>query len=150
VPETKVERILFALGLLAIAGLGAVVVSRVVHGDPTGRPSHVGKTAEIRKVAAGHTGSTNPTPPHDERVRLRLTALLDTWISVRRGSRQGVLLFQGRLKATESETFTATSLFVRFGAAGDITARLNGKPLPLPDGTYGVDISSAGLGARSA
>jgi len=83
-------------------------------------------------------------------VRLQLTARVDTWVSVRRGSSTGIVLFEGTMAGGSSRTFTGTILALRFGAAANVSAKLNGRPLALPGGTYSVDVSRNGLGPRSA
>lgn len=52
--------------------------------------------------------------------------------------------------AHDTRTFTGTSFRVRFGAAANLIARLNGQPLRLPGGTYSATITRTGLGSRSA
>lgn len=173
VPETTGERILFALGLLIIAALGAIVAWESTRKDPpTPRPTAAAisptRTSRSTTVAATTAAATTtsattsapaatttaPARPPASRptpaTRLRLTARRDTWVAVRRTSPRGPVLFQGTMAAGESRTFTATSLSVRFGAAANVTATLNGRPLPLPGGTYSVDIGRTGLGPRSA
>jgi hypothetical protein len=60
------------------------------------------------------------------------------------------VLFEGTLVKGDSRSLTAPKFHVRFGAAANVAATLNGKPLSLPGGTYSVDIGSSGLGTRSA
>ena len=93
------------------------------------------------------TAATTETPVE---TRLQVTAKDDTWLSIRRGSATGSVLFEGTLAKGDSRSYTATQFHVRFGAAANVSAKLDGKPLPLPGGTYSVDIGSGGLGPRSA
>ena len=90
---------------------------------------------------------------HDDHLAasltLRIEALQDTWISVKQSSSSGTLLYEGTLAAGAGKTFTGTVFWVRFGAASNVLATLNGRALALPGGTYSVPITSAGLGARS-
>jgi hypothetical protein len=60
------------------------------------------------------------------------------------------VLYEGTLPAGAARTFSGTSFDVRFGAAANVEATLNGKPLRLPGGTYSVTIGRAGLGPRTA
>lgn len=166
-PETTAERILFALGLLIIAALGAIVAWESTRRDPstprrtaaatvtqpTTRPTTAVTTTSAAATTSAATTTAPPHPPASQSApatRLRLTARSDTWVAVRRTSPAGPVLFQGTMTAGDSRTFTAPSLSVRFGAAANVTATLNGRPLPLPGGTYSVDIGRAGLGTRSA
>jgi hypothetical protein len=59
-------------------------------------------------------------------------------------------MFEGTLRAGESKTFSGSDFRVRFGGAANVEAVLNGKPLPLPSGTYSVTVGPGGLGPRSA
>lgn len=79
-----------------------------------------------------------------------MTARSDTWVSVRKASRTGPVLFEGTMAGGDTRTFKGVSLSVRFGAAANVEATLNGRPLPLPGGTYSVQIGRSGLGPRSA
>lgn len=79
-----------------------------------------------------------------------MTATADTWLSVRRDTASGDVLFEGTLASGDSRSFSGAKFAVRFGAAANVRAHLNGKSLPLPSGTYSTTITSAGLGPRSA
>ena len=155
-PEERWEWFVFVLGA-AIAGLlvALIVIDRTPR-TPASRPA----VARLSTTTAGTTtrAATIPTttalaspraaaPP--PAVKLRLTARADTWLSVRR-SRSGRVLYQGTLAAGASRTFSGERFEVRFGAAANVQARLNGKPLPLPGGTYSVVVGASGLGPRSA
>lgn len=69
-------------------------------------------------------------------VSLLVAARNDTWLEVRSGSSTGPLLYSGTLVAASTKTFRARGLWARFGAAGNLSARLDGKPIRLPSGTY--------------
>jgi hypothetical protein len=83
-------------------------------------------------------------------LTLHIAARDDTWLSIRRDSSTGDVLFEGTLAKGDTRTFTAKQFSVRFGAAANVAATLNGKALPLPGGTYSATIDRRGLGARSA
>jgi hypothetical protein len=162
-PETRLERVFFLAGLIAIALLAALVVwERGSRDPPTRRAAAVvgaqtrptgptTRTSTTSALPAG-TGTTTREQPTDAPAltRLRLTARSDTWMTVHQTSRTGPVLFEGTLGGGETRTFAGVSFSVRFGAAANVDATLNGRPLPLPGGTYTVEIDSTGLGARSA
>ena len=115
--------------------------------------------ATTTTTAAATTAQTTTAPgtttvaqaPHTRiETHIKVTARDDTWLSIRRGSSTGNVLFEGTLAKGDSRSYTATQFHIRFGAAANVAATLNGKPLPLPGGTYSVDIGSNGLGPRSA
>ena len=79
-------------------------------------------------------------------VVLVLTAARgDAWFEVRAGSTTAAVLFSGILPTQSTRRFSGSKLWIRFGAAGNLDARLNGKPLPLPIGTYDATIVPSGL-----
>ena len=55
------------------------------------------------------------------------------------------MLYTGVLTQGSEVDAKAKQLWVRFGGAGNLTAQLNGTPLPLRSGTYNALISTRGL-----
>ncbi|MGZ4371983.1 MAG: DUF4115 domain-containing protein [Gaiellaceae bacterium] len=165
-PETAFERVFFIGGIIAIAALVAVIAWETqtsgpktnIAGARTGATAtHVTEstpttTAVLPTTATTVTSTpaapTTSNPP--ESIRLRLTARADTWLSVRRGSATGPLLYEGTLTAGASRSFSGDAFRVRFGAAANVSAELDGEPLHLPGGTYSATITTAGVGDRSA
>jgi hypothetical protein len=78
-------------------------------------------------------------------VSLLVRARTDTWLEIRSGSPTGSLLYSGTLSATSTRTFRARALWARFGAAGNLLVRLDGKPINLPSGTYDAAFNSHGF-----
>jgi hypothetical protein len=78
-------------------------------------------------------------------VRLTLSATLDAWVEIRSGSADGNVLYSGILPQGSAKRFRSTRLWASFGAASNLTARLNGKPLHLPPGTYSALVGARGL-----
>ena len=162
-PETRVERLLFLLGLGVIGVLVAVVIlgrhpsKGASSATPTTTPS---TTVPVTSTSPYTTTTTANAPttttrsttsaPSPVPTRLAVTARADTWVSIRRETATGSVLFEGTLAAGDSRSFRGTKFAVRFGAAANVRAKLNGRPLPLPSGTYSTTISPAGLGPRSA
>jgi cytoskeletal protein RodZ len=167
-PETRGERLLFVAGLLLIAFLIAAIAFRPKSSDParaskppttttvetsTAYPppatTTVGQTTTAPATST-KTAETTTTTEATGEVELRVAARDDTWLSIRGGSATGEILFEGTLAKGDSRRYSATRFHVRFGAAANVTATLDGKPLSLPSGTYSVTIGPGGLGARSA
>ena len=162
-PETRVERGLFVLGVLAIAALGFLVAHlwHHTHGvaaapgttslstlpatsSGTGSAAtKTGVTTTTRSTRSptsteATTAATGPTTaaPATGAVLLRLTAKVETWIEVRSGSATGAVLYTGMLPAGSSKAFRSRSVWARFGSGGNLSARLDGKAIHLPSGTY--------------
>jgi hypothetical protein len=160
-PETRGERIIFGIGALAIAALIALIVLQTTdlfetRQTPAARPV---TTAEATTEAAAQAPPAPTAPdaatgeptaaPEPTRiasgVRLTLRAIADTWVEVRSGSAGGDVLYSGILPQGSSKRFRSTQLWASFGAASNLTARLNGKSLHLPPGTYSALVRARGL-----
>jgi hypothetical protein len=167
-PESRVERGLFVLGLVAIAALG-FAIAHLWHHAHVAAPAppaasistqagtttqtatasaRTGVTATTRSstttrstTAARSTATASPTGP----VSLVLTARVETWIEVRSLSATGRVLYAGMLPAGSSKTFRSRSLWARFGGGGNLSARLNGRTLRLPSGTYDATFNDHGF-----
>jgi hypothetical protein len=162
VPETRLERIIFALGLFAIAGI-AVLIAFAHSGDSatsaTTTPAK-GSTTATRRAATPVSPTTRQEPATTQTqtharapsgVRLRLTAArADSWVEIRSGSAGGKVLFVGLMTEGEARSFRSSKLYARFGAAGSFDARLDGVPLHLPPGTYSALVTRRGLEQISA
>jgi Domain of unknown function (DUF4115) len=160
-PETRVERIILGVGALAVAALAAVIALQVTDRFDTRqtqaatRPvttasattdtlGQAGTTMSASETPSGATAVSGPAETADG-VRLRLSANADTWIEIRSGSAGGDVLYSGILPQGSERRFRGTQLWASFGAASNLAARLNGKPLPLPPGTYIASVSVRGL-----
>jgi cytoskeletal protein RodZ len=169
VPESGSERLLFTLGIVAIGLLAAIVIFEARRHDPSAAASSAGATvttaasptptvatkphATVARVTTttATTTAKEPTPTAPPAAsRLKLTATADTWLSVRKDSTTGAVLYEGVLSAGETRVFSGAAFAVRFGDAANVRATLNGRALALPGGTYSVTIDKSGLGARSA
>lgn len=170
-PETRSERIVFGIGILAIAALVAVIVLEMTtdrferHPTPAALPPTMTATTTTEAAAPPMTSTTTteatpppPAPTTEETtpateqarapatgVRLTLRAIADTWVDVRAGSLDGDGLYAGILPEGTVKRFRGTRIWVRFGAASNLTARLNGMPLRLPPGTYSALVGARGL-----
>jgi hypothetical protein len=168
-PETRVERIIFGIGALAIAALVALIVLQTTDrfetrdgpaaarpvttaaattGAASQAPPPATTTQETTTAPQTTTGETTapPEPPRiASGVRLTLSATVDTWVEIRSGSADGDVLYSGILPQGSAKRFRSTRLWASFGAASNLTARLNGKPLHLPPGTYSALVGARGL-----
>lgn len=164
VPETRGERIIFAIGALAIAALVALIVletaadrfntrdTSAVVGQMTvaatteaaASPSSAISTTPETMTAEATTGETAAAAP-TRIASLTLSAIADTWVEIRSGSAGGDVIYSGILRQGTAKRFRSTHLWASFGAAANLTARLNGKPLHLPPGTYSALVGARGL-----
>jgi hypothetical protein len=168
-PETRGERIIFAIGALVIAALVALIVlATATDGFETRHMSAASKQvatgAAIKDAAASASPAISTAPETTTApeittgeataaeatriasgVRLTLSANAHTWVEIRSGSVNGDVLYSGILPQGSAKRFRSAHLWASFGAAANLTARLNGKPLHLPPGTYSALVSARGL-----
>ena len=163
-PETRGEWTVFAIGALAIAALVALIVLQTATDRFEARGTSVDAAPLTRGTTAEVTASTQPaesTAPQattapdttsaaepagaSRTARLTLTAIADTWVEVRSGSADGEVLYSGVLPQGAKERFRRAHLWASFGAAANLTAQLNGRPLKLRPGTYTALVGARGL-----
>jgi hypothetical protein len=167
-PETRGERIIFGIGALAIAALVALIVlekttDRFETRHTSAATEPVTTAAATKEAAAPApplattapktapkttTGETTAAPEPARiasGVSLTLSANADTWVEIRSGSVNGDVLYSGILPQGSAKRFRSTHLWASFGSAANLTARLNGKPLHLPPGTYSALVGARGL-----
>jgi hypothetical protein len=161
-PETRAEWIFFVIGAFAIAALVALIALEKTDRFGTRHMTAAATTEAIApEQAATTTTPETTTAPDTARgettaapepgrvtaggVSLRLTATADTWFEIRSGSADGDVLYSGILSQGSTKRFRSTQLWASFGAASNLTARLNGKPLRLLPGTYIALVGAGGL-----
>jgi cytoskeletal protein RodZ len=78
-----------------------------------------------------------PTRPKPVRVRLYLSATHgNCWMDVRNWSQNGNPRYTGTLELGQAKFFVARRLWINFGAPGNLSVALNGRPVTVPgDGT---------------
>jgi hypothetical protein len=151
---------------LAIAALVALIVletatNRFDTGDAsagettTGAATTEASASTPPAMSTAPETATAPEPTTDEAeadpgrtatdVRLTLSAIADTWLEIRSGSARGDVLYSGILPQGSKRRFRSTHFWASFGAAANLTARLNGEPLQLPTGTYTALVSARGV-----
>lgn len=169
-PETRGEWIIFVIGAFAIAALVALIVLEKTDRFDTRHTSAAARSvtaaAATTEAAAPEQAPATTTPetttapqttagettaaPEPEGiiardVSLTLSANVDTWFEIRSGSADGDVLYSGILPQGSAKRFRSTQLWASFGSASNLTARLNGKPLRLPPGTYSALVAARGL-----
>lgn len=90
------------------------------------------------------TVATTTAPPPAPRLVLR-AARGECYLSVRRGSVSGEVLYDGILAQGGSLDFTGARTWLRIGASTNLDATLDGEPLELPPGTVDVVVTRAGV-----
>jgi hypothetical protein len=132
------------------AALGLVVLSLLAW---TGHlvqkaPSEAEPKAAARTIEAP-PASPPPTPepqaeskpPAPTAAKAKATAIVlsatrgDCWISVRAGSAEGLVLYEGTLPQGESLRFSQSKVWLRLGAASNVDILVDGRQSVVPTGT---------------
>lgn len=141
---------------MAIAALVALIVlektdrfaTRQTQASTQQTTTTAATTTAETTTASETTAETTagPAPPRTESgITLRLRANADTWVEIRAESADGDVLYSGILPQGNAKRFRRTQMWASFGAASNLTARLNGNPLQLPPGTYSALVTTRGL-----
>lgn len=159
------------LGVLAIAALGFLVAHLWHHNHgvtaasstslslpalttSARRPAKSSPTTTVARTttrlrtttqADTRAATTTAASPAAGQVSLLLTAKSDTWLEIRTLNSTGSLLYSGTLGAGSTKQFHAKSFWARFGAAGNVLARLGGRAVSLPSGTYDAIFDNHGF-----
>ena len=147
-PETNFERVVFFLGLCAIGVLGFLVVKGDHHDVRSLVTSTVLSQASTTTSAATvvtSTDSTTPTQPTQLAHVVLEATRGDCWVVVRSRSARGKVVFAGVISQGTKKRFTGPRLWLRLGAAGNVTGRLNGARFALPPGTPTILATAAGV-----
>jgi cytoskeleton protein RodZ len=140
------RRVLVPLG----AGGALLLIGLVAwHGGDTQLRMPPESTVEV--TAATKTIVRSPRTP--QRIARPATGRLvlaasrgDCWLSVRAGSRDGRVLYEGTVRAGEQVRVAGRRLWVRIGAPWNLDATLNGRIVhSLPGDTGNVLVTSAGI-----
>jgi uncharacterized protein DUF4115 len=131
---------LAALNVLVWQGIGVddeleqVRPTTTPEREPAAQPRDRTATIAERRTAAPAAERRQPGRPL---LRFELAAVRgDCWMSVRRGSAEGEVLYEGLLASGETLRFTARRLWLRLGAASNIELRVNGRVVEgVPAGT---------------
>ena len=152
-PETLTERLAALTGVVVSLALfffafsakreGTVVPVAAPTSAPTAAP--VEETTPVVPVASRPVA---PAPARASTVALVLTAARgDCWVSLRSGSADGKVLYEGVLVSGRTVRAKAPQLWIRLGAAANLDITLNGKrAAALPAGTIDVVATPKGIG----
>jgi Domain of unknown function (DUF4115) len=155
-PETTTER------LVALVGLAAAVVLLLIAFSPQTRENVVPVAAPGAPETSAELETPSSTQPAASPIATRTqppptaaadTALLvltaargDCWLSARRDSAEGPLLYEGTLLSGRSLRLDGARLWLRFGAASNVDVTLNGKRISaLPTGTGDIVATAKGI-----
>jgi hypothetical protein len=149
VPETNFERVVLVLGLCAIGVLGFLVVREKHHGVRSSlTPTIVSRPTATATSAATFETPTQPATQTEagQLAQLVLTATRgDCWVVVRTRSARGKVIFAGVISRGTKKRFSGPRLWLRLGAAGNLSGRLNGARLALPPGTPTILATATGI-----
>jgi hypothetical protein len=136
----------------AVIGVGAAVVvaGLLAWRFAGGAEETTAPTASTPPPAVTTTKAERTKPSRHGRpalARLVMTAAGDEcWLSVRLGSRDGPVLYEGLLQEGDSLRFVRRRLWVRIGAPWNLRARLNGRTVrDLPADTGNVLVTRTGV-----
>lgn len=144
-----------SLNLRAVAAVGAgaalVAAGLLAWRFAGGAEERRAPVASPRPPATTTTTQPEGRSPHrpPALARLAMTAAGgECWLSVRVGSREGRVLYEGLLQEGDSLRFARRRLWVRIGAPWNLEARLNGRPVRgLPADTGNVLVKRTGVTA---
>jgi hypothetical protein len=145
---SRSKRMAVAIGVLS--GVSMSVGAIFFGAEALRGPHHHAAPAvvPVKTLSTGAaTGRVTPTASRGgaaATVRLSVTATGHaTWLEVRRGSATGAVLFTGELQQGDHRRFRAPRLWARFGSAGNLAIRLDGKPVSLRGTTDHVFTASS-------
>jgi cytoskeleton protein RodZ len=142
------------LRAVATAAAGAAILAGLIlawrfgeSGQPQGPPLRPMTTSTVGPPTTGSAPAKHNPQKTSGRTRLHLTAERgDCWISVRVGSREGSVLYEGVLPAGQTMRFTRKRLWVRLGAPWNVQATVNGRVVRgLPNDTGNVVFTTRGV-----
>ena len=152
-PETTTERLVAIVGLVAaVAMLAAALSARnqraavAVSAPLAVQPLPIGtRTQQPVAAVTARPATKAPAPADVARLVLR-AARGDCWLSIRVGTPDGAVVYEGVLTAGRTLRVQGTRLWVRLGAAANLDVALNGKPVTTPAaGTLDVVVTPAGI-----
>jgi len=152
VPGTRLEQLIFAIGLVAIAGLAILTFSawRNYHDSAPAAVSLATTSAQppaTTSVASAEFNAPPPTPrPTASASVVVLTAARgDSWVEIHVGSASGKPLYAGTLTQGHRIHYRQSRLWIRLGRASNLDATVDGKPATLPLGTASVLVKDGRL-----
>jgi Domain of unknown function (DUF4115) len=150
VPGTRLEQLIFGIGVLAIAGLAVLTFSawRNYH-DEAPAAASVAVAAPAPPPATTSAASAEfkaPAQTHPSTSLVVLTAARgDSWVEVHVGSASGKPLYAGTLTQGHRVRYRKSSLWIRLGRSSNLDATVDGKAATLPLGTASVVVRNGRL-----
>lgn len=144
----RMARTTRALVLAALLAFGLGLLSGSL--TPADRSAAVAK-APMRTPADAVAGGPVAERQSPTGIALRLAAAGGgSWVSVRRGSGDGKVVWQGTLARGKALQLHGRRLWLRLGAPENLNARLDGKRVGLPEGTSTLVATRSGLRVLSS
>ncbi len=149
VPGTRLEQLLFVVGLVVIAGLAVLTFSAwksYRDSAPAAAPATTSTqpAAPTTSVASAEFRAPPPTQPTTSLVVLT-AARGDSWVEVHVGSASGKSLYAGTLTQGHRIRYRQSRLWIRLGRSSNLDATVDGKPATLPLGTASVVVKDGRL-----
>ena len=147
-PETPTERLAAIVGLVvAFALLAAGLAPR--NERPAVAPLQMGpiatRTQKAVTTVATRSATKGSAPATAARVVLR-AARGDCWLSIRAGTADGAVLYEGVLVSGRTLRVQRARLWIRLGAATNVDVTLNGRPVTaFATGTLDIVVTPAGI-----
>jgi cytoskeleton protein RodZ len=131
---------------------GLAVLGLSSGGGPPLRPPPAARSPKAASAQATRPAPAAASAPRRRAPSLVLTAARgDCWLSVRRGSSLGALVWEGLLRRGSSLRLARLPLWVRMGAPWNLEARLGAKPLAgLPTAPRPANLLVTRAGATPA
>jgi Domain of unknown function (DUF4115) len=116
-------------------------------GRQLGAEPRLSLTLATRGDSRATTSQDRPSPSGKRRANLVITADGgESWVEAHSGSQGGPLLFQGTLTRGRILRLAAERIWVRLGAASNLSLELNGRRAPLElEGTLDVLVTPKGI-----
>ena len=133
----RLERRGVLLGLGAIAALFAFVIAAWKFSnsnEPTAIPNLGTNSRSTTPKLNPHPARTRKrVAPKPARFRLYLSATHgNCWMEIRNWSQNGRPLYTGTLELGQAKFFRSHRLWINFGAPGNLSVSLDGKPVTVP------------------
>ncbi len=120
------------VAVVCLLALGVIYVLGLSDGDqdpPVTQPEPLGIASPSASAAASAKPSAKPSPSAPEVVdgELRITALDESWVEVRKNGSTGDVLFSDMVKKGKTKVFVADVLWLRLGSPATVRLRIEGQ-----------------------